>query len=63
MTSEFWIAFDSGMNSGNDRFYVDDLRIVGAIAYEIVSSAGDGTTRANVTVQNGNVAILSWQRN
>lgn len=63
MTSEFWIAFDSGMNNKNDRFYVDDLRIVGAIAYEIVSSAGDGTTRANVTVQNGNVAILSWQRN
>ena len=63
MTSEFWIGFSSGMNSGNDRFYVDDLKIVGAIAYEIVASAGGGTTRANVTVKSGNVAILFWQRN
>lgn len=63
MTSEFWIAFNSGMNSGNDRFYVDDLKIVGAIAYEIVASAGGGTTQAKVTVKNGNVAVLFWQRN
>ncbi|MCZ6789997.1 MAG: hypothetical protein O7D33_08720 [Chloroflexi bacterium] len=63
MTSEFWIAFNSGMNSGNDRFYIDDLKIVGTIAYEIVASSGNGTTKAYVTVNNGNVAILSWQRN
>ena len=28
MSSEFWIAFNSGMNSGQDDFYVDDLVIV-----------------------------------
>ncbi len=28
MSSEFWIAFNSGMNSGNDFFYVDDLQVV-----------------------------------
>jgi len=63
MSSEFWIAFDSGMNNKKDYFYVDDLRIVGAVvAYEIVASAGDVTTRAGVTVQDGEVTIVSWQR-
>ena len=61
MSSEFWIAFDSGMNNKNDYFYVDDLRIAGAIAYEIVSSAGNEMTRADVVIQEGNVSIRSWQ--
>ncbi len=61
MSSEFWIAFDSGMNNKNDYFYVDDLRIAGAIAYEIVSSAGNEMTRADIVIQEGNVSIRSWQ--
>ena len=61
MSSEFWIAFDSGMNSNKDYFYVDDLRIVWAIAYEIVSSAGSEKARADIFIQDGNVSISSWQ--
>ncbi len=49
------------MNNKNDYFYVDDLRIVSAIAYEIVSSAGNEMTRADVVIQEGNVSIRSWQ--
>lgn len=30
MTSEFWIAFDAEMSSTGDRFYVDDIQVVGA---------------------------------
>ncbi len=62
MSSEFWIAFDSGMNNIDDRFYVDDLRLVGPIAYEIIVNAGKVTTKAVVTVQDGEVSILSWER-
>ena len=62
MSSEFWIAFDSGMDSKNDYFYIDGLRIVDAIAYEIVVTASDVTIQANVTVKGGDVTILSWQR-
>ncbi len=28
LTSEFWIAFEAGMGSTSDRFYVDDVNIV-----------------------------------
>lgn len=61
MSSEFWIAFDSEMNSKNDYFYVDNLMIVGAIAYEIVSSAGNEKTRADIVIQQGSISIRSWQ--
>jgi len=60
-SSEFWIAFTSGMDSPNDRFYVDDLRIVGAIAYRIVATAGNERTRADIVIDNGDVSIRSWQ--
>ena len=62
MSSEFWIAFESGMDHRNDYFYVDDLRIVSTgIAYEIVSTAGSEETRADIVIQNGDVSIRSWQ--
>ena len=60
-SSEFWIAFTSGMDSPNDRFCVDDLRIVGAIAYRIVATAGNERTRADIVIDNGDVSIRSWQ--
>ncbi|MFH1695075.1 MAG: hypothetical protein ABH850_01430 [Candidatus Micrarchaeota archaeon] len=28
LSSEFWIAFDAGMNATNDYFYIDDINIV-----------------------------------
>ena len=68
MSSEFWIAFNSGMNSPNDYFYVDLLEIVGggggvgpsAIPYEIVSSAASKTIRALVFIEGTQIAVLSW---
>ncbi len=61
-SSEFWIAFDSGMDNNNDYFYVDDLSIVGpSIAYEIVSSAGDEEIRADIVIEDGDVSIRCWQ--
>lgn len=62
MSSQFWIAFNSGMNSPNDHFYIDDL-LVGPALYEIVSSAGGTTVLASVNVLAGDVSVLTWQRN
>ena len=63
MSSEFWIAFESGMNNNSDFFYVDDIEIVGStsVAYEIVSIAGDKRTRADIQIDGGNVTINVWQ--
>lgn len=61
MSNQFWIAFNSGMNSPNDNFYIDDL-LVGSALYEIVSSAGDTTVLASVNVLAGDVSVLTWQR-
>ena len=64
MSSEFWVAFDSAMDHRNDFFYVDHLTIVraaGAVAYEIVSSAGDERTRADIVIEQGVVSIRAWQ--
>ena len=64
MSGEFWIAFYSGMDKANDRFFIDDLVIADGVAgvpYEIVSSVGDETIRAAVIVNNGNVTITSWE--
>ena len=61
MTSDFWVAFDSNMNSDSDRFYIDDLRFVGTVAYEVVSTAGDRTSRGILNVNNGNLDVANWQ--
>lgn len=68
MSSEFWIAFSSGMNAKNDYFYVDDLTILGggagvgpgAAAYEIVSVAASITTTTVVLIEGSEMAVLSW---
>jgi hypothetical protein len=58
MSAEFWIAFEVDMSC---FFYVDDLKIDGPIAYEIVSTAGDESIRADITIQGNKVTIYSWQ--
>jgi len=63
MSSEFWIAFESGMDNNNDYFYVDDLRIVdtSSIGCEIVSTAGNEEIRADIVIDAGAVSIRAWQ--
>jgi len=68
MSSQFWIDFRTGAtNANNDYFYVDDVKIVkggaASIAYEISSTAGDESTRADITVQGTNVSVMCWQGN
>lgn len=62
MSSEFWIAFDSGVNRNNDYFYVDYLSIGGSGGSVIIHSvAGEKTTIAKVGLLEGTVSILSWE--
>jgi hypothetical protein len=62
MSSEFWIAFDSGVNRNNDYFYVDDLSISGSGGSAIIRSvAGEKTAIAKVSLLEGNISVLSWE--
>jgi hypothetical protein len=61
MSSEFWIAFDSGVNQNNDYFYVDYITIGGSGGTVILQSvAGEETTIVKVGLAGGTVSILSW---
>lgn len=62
MSSEFWVAFDSGMDKNNDYFYVDDLSISGSGGSAIIRSvAGEKTAIAKVSLLEGNVSVISWE--
>ncbi len=61
MRGEFWIAFDSGMGDKKDYFYVDEIEIVGAVTYEIVSTAAGRTVRATVEFEDSELIVLSWE--
>ena len=62
MSSEFWIAIDSGMDKNNDYFYVDYLSISGAGgSVTIRSAAGKETSIVKVGLMEGTVTVLSWE--
>jgi hypothetical protein len=61
MSSQFWIAFDSGLGDKNDFFYVDDLRIVNADVYQIVSVTATETIEATVIIEGADLSVVSWQ--
>ncbi|MEW6034289.1 MAG: hypothetical protein AB1603_05495 [Chloroflexota bacterium] len=61
MSSEYWVAFHSEMNASNDYFYVDELEIVGAVTYEIVSTAAGKTVRSTVEFGDTGLTVLSWE--
>lgn len=60
LSAGFWIAFDADMNSANDHFYVDDVKITGTGNFEILSTADGHTTRAFVSIEGGEAVIQSW---
>jgi len=61
LTSEFWIAFEAGMQQTSDYFYVDDLKVKGAPVYGIASVSGNQTIRAVVQVVGETVSVLWWR--
>ena len=62
MSSQFWVEFRTAAGNDNkDYLYIDELMIVGAIAYEIVSNADSGAVTSTVVIQESELTILSWQ--
>jgi hypothetical protein len=62
MSSEFWIAFDSGVDKNNDYFYVDYLTIGGSGGSVIIQSvAGEKTATVKVGLLGETVSVLSWE--
>ncbi|UCD08325.1 MAG: hypothetical protein JSU79_08185 [Dehalococcoidales bacterium] len=62
MSSEFWMAFDSGVNRNNDYFYVDYLSIGGSGGSILIqSTAGEKTAKAKVSLVEGTLSVLSWE--
>ncbi len=60
LTANFWIAFQSGMDTPDSCFYVDDVSISAIDAYCITVNAGGRTLKAAVDLMNGQKKILCW---
>ncbi len=61
VSGEFWIAFDSEMSGNNDYFYIDQIVITALGGYEIISTAGERTTRVTIEITGETVSITSWE--
>ena len=62
MTSQFWIAFNSGFGQGNDFLYVDDLAFTGPVAYRVlVEVGGEQIIESDVIVKDGQTTIITWE--
>lgn len=61
LSNDFWFRFDSNMGDTDDFFYVDDFRVVGPTAYDILSNASTFPLRALVLVRGTQVVVLSWK--
>jgi hypothetical protein len=60
LTSNFWIAFESGMNRYDDYFYVDDISINAIDAYCITVKADDRILKVAVDLMGGLKNVLCW---
>jgi hypothetical protein len=60
LTSEFWIAFSSGMKDADDYFYVDDITIDAINAYCITVEADGLVLKAAVDLMDGGKTVLCW---
>ena len=60
LTSAFWIAWQTNLNSTWDYFYVDDIRIVDAVEYGIISRAGDEIYKSVVKIISGEPYVILW---
>lgn len=56
------IKFDGDLDNGGDKFFVDDIRIIRPPTYEIVTVVGGITTTAVVTIDQGQVNVVSWEQ-
>ena len=61
-TNQFRIAFVADITNGGDKYYFDDLKIVGPPRYKIDSVADGRVTTVVVSIDGGNATIISWKQ-
>ncbi len=61
LSNEFRVAFVADITNGGDKFYVDDLKIVGPPRYKIDSDVGGNITTVEVSIDGAQATILSWK--
>lgn len=63
MSSNFRIAFVSGMDANDDYFYLDDVILYSGSGsrYKIISISGERTTTVIPDITDNSVSILSWE--
>ena len=62
LSNQTRFKFDADLDNGGDKFFVDDINIIRPPTYEIVTSVGGITTTAVVTIDQGQVTVLSWEQ-
>ncbi len=61
LSDQFRISFVADISNGGDKFFFDDLKIIGPPRYKIESNVGGLVTKAVVSIYGGNATILSWK--
>ena len=61
LSNQFRIAFVADITNGGDKFYFDDMKIIGPPRYEIESKVGSSETKAVVSLDGGVATIISWE--
>ncbi len=56
------IRFDANLDNGGDKFFVDDIKIIRPPTYEIVVDVGGTLTTSVVSIDQGQVTVLSWEQ-
>ena len=62
LSNQTRIKFDAKLDNGGDKFFVDDINITRPPTYEIITSVGGITTTAVVTIDQGQVTVVSWEQ-
>ena len=56
------IKFDADLDNGGDKFFLDDIKIIRPPTYEIVTNVGSITTTSVVSIDQGQVTVLTWEQ-
>ena len=63
LSNQTRIRFDGDLDNGGDKFFIDDINIIRPPTYEIVVAAGGTLTTSVVSINQGQVTVLSWEQN
>ena len=62
LSNQTRIRFDADLDNGGDKFFVDDINIIRPPTYEIVVDVDGATTTSVVSIDQGQVTVLSWEQ-